>query len=576
MAEESNNPFGINITKRYVSSGGESELYRPQHIGNHGSIELVDYMGGDGTVERVATAGHGAEIFSENPHREDFIRHLSAKGIYEPFKSVQLKFSFQSPIETALTFVYEPGISVNEYSGRYSVMIDSSRSPPLENIRQSLTGKRLEERAEQIYNLLRQNRKEASTKYQELIQVDLARELARIGLGIDNDTKFFWKIDLLTLANFVNKQRDLLDTKSHTKEYVESVAETAKSVAPYSWLALTHPELRKEMILSTPTDDKIVDGPLTEPVWKPSNTSRVTVPDLEKILFERQHFLNHGEFQVVDYMGDDSAFAQAARTSYGAGTKTLGDDKNLIRSLVRDLHTSPIEMCELSFESKAPVFIDPRQAGRHRTLDNHGFMGYMPIGSQFYEIPESEMKYQDRKNRQGRGKYMDPEDKEQIKNLSLGTLNAEKAASIKLRELGAPEEIVRLAKGVGFYTKRWRTGDTHNTGHFLRLRLDAHAQKEIRDYAQLVANAQAAHTPIAHQAIQDYVISGMRLSVKEIELLRNMIQEGKITKDVDLSNIDIYKGVGFIVKKKDSEEKELSREGQGFRAKLERIIRKSE
>jgi len=574
MSEESNNPFGVNLTKRYVSAEGEREIYKPYSIDNHGTVELVDYMGGDGTVERVATAGHGTAIFPERPDQESFIEHLAAKGIYEPFKSVQLKFSVQAPIETALTFVYEPGISVNEYSGRYSVMIDSSRSPPLENIRQSLTGGKLEERAEQIYNLLRENRKEASTKYQELIQVDLARELARIGLGIDNDTKFFWKIDLLTLANFVNKQRALLDTKNHTREYVESIAKTALSIAPASWLALTHPELRREIKLSTPADDIIVDGPLCIYPWNPTITKRVTVRELESLLFEREHFLNHGEFQVVDYLGDDSAFAQAARTSYGTGTKTLGDDKNLIRSLIRDLHTSPIEMCELAFESKAPVFIDPRQAGRHRTLDNHGFMGYTPIGSQFYEIPESEMKYQDRKNKQGRGKEMDPEDRELVKGLALSTLNAEKTNAAQLRELGAPEETVRLAKGVGFYTKRWRTGDTHNTGHFLRLRLDAHAQKEIRDYAQLIANAQAAHTPIAHQAIQDYVINGMRLSVKEIELLRNMIQEGKITKDADLSNLDMYKGVGFIVKKKDSEEKELSREGQGFKAKLERILRK--
>jgi len=111
-------------------------------------------------------------------------------------------------------------------------------------------------------------------------------------------------------------------------------------------------------------------------------------------------------------MGDDSSFAQAARTSYGKGTKKLQDDKNLIKSLIRDLHTTPIEMAELAFESKSPVFSDPRQLGRHRTLEQHGFMGYTPIGSQFYFPSDSEFKHQDRLNRQGRGKEMSPEERE--------------------------------------------------------------------------------------------------------------------------------------------------------------------
>ncbi len=567
--EDVKSPFGINLTKRLVSYFGEEELYKSYSIDDHGEIEFIDYMGGDEIVERVATAGHGRKIFQEKPSQQEFIDYLNAKGIYEPFKSVHLKFSIQAPIETALTLVYEPSVSVNEYSGRYSVMINSSRIPNMQSIINSSENVK---KAIEIQEIIKKNREEAFSKYQELVAIDLARELARVGLGIDNDTRFFWKIDLFNLAQFYNKQGKKLDKYNDTMKYIETIASIAKKVAPYSWSALTNEKLNNGLSLSMPNDDVVVDSSLNPPDWEQSETRRVTVATLEAMLFEKRDFLNNGEFQVVDYMGDDSSFAQAARTSYGEGTKTIQDDKNLIRSLIRDLHTSPIEMAELAFEAKVPVFTDPRQAGRHRTLDNHGFMGYMPIGSQYYSIPDSEMKYQDRKNRQGRGKEMDADDILRSRELILSTLENEKQNASRIRELGAPEEIVRLAKGVGFYTKRWRTGDTHNLGHFLRLRLDAHAQKEIRDYAQLVAEAVAAHTPIAFEAVQDYIINGMRLSAKEIQLLNSRIKDGTLTKDTDLSNLDFYRGVGFVLKKKDTEEKELGREGQAFKAKLEKLI----
>lgn len=578
--EKESAPFGVSLTKRYVSPGGERELYRLYrvgHIGNESVIELVDYMGGDDTAERVATAALGRETFPEKPEQDDFIRHLAAKGIYEPFKSVQLKFSMHVPIETALTFVYEPGVNVNEYSGRYSVMINSSHLPSVDEIALQLSEENKCERAEKIHALLAQGRSGAYTNYEELIKIDLARELSRIGLGIDNHTKFFWKVDLLTLAHLYNRQLPHTRSLNHTKRCINEVAELAKAVAPLSWHALTYEPKHKQLSLTMPSDDAVVDGQLYSARWTLHHTRRITVPALEELLFKREPLLNAGEFQVVDYMGDDSAFAQAARTSYGSGTRTLQDDKNLIRSLIRDLHTSPIEMCELAFESKAPIFIDPRQAGRHRTLDNHGFMGYTPIGSQFYEVPDSEMKHQDRKNRQGRGKDMDAEDIKGARELLTQTLVAERKNADELRALGASEDIVRLAKGVGFYTKRWRTGDTHNLSHFLRLRLDAHAQKEIRDYAQLVARSVEAHTPIAYQAIQDYVINSMRFSTKEQGLLSTMIRQGLLSGDGALDNPENYKGVGFLVpmdKDDPAKGKKLTSEGEQFKAKLNKLLQR--
>lgn len=584
MGDEKNAaPFGISLTKRYVSPGGERELYRPYEVGLRSAssaIELVDYMGGDDTVERVATAGHGRTIFPEQPSQQEFIGHLTAHGIHKPFKSVQLKFSMRVPIETALLFVYEPAASVNEYSGRYSVMINSSHLPSTDEITMLLCNTngaytKQREQAEQIHTLLAKGRAAAYGDYQRLIRLDLARELSRIGLGIDNDTQFFWKADLPTIAHLYNQQRLHVAPLNHTRRCMNEVAELAKAVAPFSWHALTSEVRPRQLPLTLLSDDAVVDTPLSVATWQPRETRRVTVPALEELLFKKETFLNHGEFQVVDYMGNDSAFAQAARTSYGSGTKTLQDDKNLIRSLIRDLHTSPIEMAELAFESKAPVFIDPRQAGRHRTLDNHGFMGYTPIGSQFYEVPDSEMKYQDCKNRQGRGKEMDAEDMQQMRNILTSTLILEQQRAGELRSLGAPESLVRLVKGVGFYTKRWRTGDTHNLGHFLRLRLDAHAQKEIRDYAQLVVHAVEAHTPIAWQAIQDYVINSMHFSTKEQELLAHFMHHGVLAQDDAINNLDNYKGVGFVIsveKEHPEKGKQLTREGEAFKAKLLKLL----
>jgi len=577
-AENQEIPFGINLTKRYVSEGAEKHLFKKDIINNHGEIILVDYMGSDSTIERVATLGFGTEIFPEKPYQRDFVHYLANNGILEPFKSVQLKFSIQSPIETALTFVYEPTVNVNEYSGRYSVMIDTSLTHSIENIlvfNPALSS----EKAREIQNLFIQGRQIAYRTYKELIELDLARELSRSCLGIDNDTRYFWKIDLLSLANFIKKQRALLPIHSHTRNYVEHVASIAKEISPYGWEALMHPNTT-HLTLTMPTDDEIVDPPLNPPLWKPKETKRVIVSSLEEILFTPHQLLNHGQLQAVDYMGDDSSFAQAARTSYGEGTKKIQDDQNLIKSLIRDLHTTPIEMAELSIESKTPVFVDPRQAGRHRTLDNHGFMGYTPIGSQFYFPNNEEFKYQDRLNRQGREKAMKEEEKARAKVILEERLKSQQELSRKLRELGAPEFIVRNAKGVGFYTKRWRTGETHNWNHYLMLRLDSHAQKEMREQAKLINEIHRLHTPTANEALNTYIINALRLNEKEISLI---INQKMLRPDIDIEDLNTYKGIGFVIKKIYKEGNiildeqgnpvlELGREGLAFKEKLKKLL----
>ena len=583
MGENDNAPFGLNTTKRYVSKTGEEELYKIHKISNHGEIELVDYMGGDETVERVATAGHGKSIFTGNPDLSDFMEYLNSHGIYKPFKFVHLKFNMLTPIKTALTFVYEQTASVNEYSGRYSVMIDSSYVPSLEDITGSIKGDLddARKRAEIIRNLYIASRERVYANYGKLIDpsLDMTRELARTALGTDNHTRFFWKIDLLSLANFINRGRKFFNSKDQERDYIEEVSEIAFKVAPESWRALTT-QTSPNLVLKMPRDEDIVDGNLSPSRFGTNLTRRVTVPALENVLFLRDTFLDHGEFQVTDYMGDDISLAQAARVSYGkgdekSGTKVLQDDNALVRSLIRDLHTSPIEMAEIAFEDKSPLFIDPRQAGRHRTLDWHSFMGYVPIGSQFYFPPDSEFKHQDRLNRQGRGKLMSDEDRHIASELLRDSLEVDLNAAHEIRKLGADESIIRDRKGVGFYTKISRTGDAHNLGHFLMLRLDKHAQKEIRDLAELVNEANIIHLPVVNEAQRMHVIDGVRLSTREVKFLSDKKALTQGLREEDLNNIEFYKGYGFVIpvdRNDPSKGQQLSREGEAFKSKLKRLL----
>ncbi|MGV8142294.1 MAG: FAD-dependent thymidylate synthase [Candidatus Pacearchaeota archaeon] len=562
MSSEDKAPFGINHTKRYVSQGAESRLYKIESPANHGEVELVDYMGGDEMVVRVATAGRGTRIFPEHPDQKEFLTHLAASGIYDPFSAVQLKLSMQVPIRAGLEFVYDRSGSVNEYSGRYSTMINSARIPTVSELERSGMSSVKAQRAHEVLVNTRLGTRES---YDKMLEVDFARELARSGLGTNNDTRFYWLMDLPSLASFVLKERKKLSSNDPTRDYVESVAEIARSVAPDSWDALMVGG--DKLNLTMPKDEEVVDHELSRPSWGQGSTKRVVVPELEDKLFTISNFLDHGQFQPVDYMGDDTSLAQAARTSYGDGTKKLSEDRALIRSLIRDAHTSPIEMARLAFESRTPVFTDPRQAARHRTLKQHGFMGETPIGNLFYQPQDSELKYQDRSNRQGRGKSMESEDIAVVRRELARTEALEMDAVRVLRELGTPEDTIRDQKGVGFYTVRWRLGDPHNLGQFLRLRLDAHAQMEVRVFASEIEGAVKAHTPIVHGATRDYVIDSMRLSAAEITHIR----ENGLPSDADLESTDFFDKSKVFTLKKDEKSRKLSREGEGFKGKLKRL-----
>ena len=194
---------------------------------------------------------------------------------------------------------------------------------------------------------------------------------------------------------------------------------------------------------------------------------------------------------------------------------------------------------------------------------------------QFYFPNNDEFKYQDRINRQGRGKIMDEQHLGSAREILTEIFEKQLSLVKDLRERSVPEEYVRRVKGVGFYTKTWRTGDTHNLMHFLRLRDHSHAQHEVREYARQVAEAVSIHTPVAYEAFENYRKNSTAFSHNEMKLLINLANNGLLTGDLDLDNLDIYKGAGFVIKDKEDPtgtKKMLGREGTDFKKKLERLL----
>jgi thymidylate synthase (FAD) len=501
-------PFGISKTKRFVSEGGEKELYLQHGVGKHdsGYVALVDYMGGDGTIEYAATSTRGKGIFHPQPTQQDFFAFLAGNGITRPFKWSQLKFEVQVPISVALRVVYNPAVNVNEYSGRYSVLLKSAAAPPEEKLDPS--------RFKHIQELRERNQ----GRYEALLNENVARELARSVIGSANDTRFYLKIPLDELARMVRERPG--DT-ALTRACLDSMADIASEVAPEAWKALMLGRRRATYpALNFPRDKEIIDPDLSGAPWQEQETRRITVPDLENRLFVAKRVLNHGEFQVTDYMGDDSSPAQAARTSYGEGTKTLTDDKKLIDTLVREKHTSPIEMCELAIVEKTPVMIDPRQLGRHRTLDFTGFLNIHPIGPQFYQPFVEELKKQDRVNRQGRGEPIEQKRVEVVQTLFREAVDDTNRTLEELAVAGVSEELLREQRGVGFYTIVSRTGDPLNWARFLQLRNDPHAQKESQCYAQQVAEALKAHIPATYKAFEDHWFKAVTFGETEQRLIK--------------------------------------------------------
>ena len=251
-------------------------------------------------------------------------------------------------------------------------------------------------------------------------------------------------------------------------------------------------------------------------------TRRPTVPAMEDRMFEVIPCLDHGFVRLIDYMGDDSAIVQAARVSYGKGTKMVRQDRGLLRYLIRHRHTTPLEMCELKLHIKLPMFV-ARQWIRHRTANvNEISARYSVLDKEFYLPDPKDIALQSVSNRQGRGDTLSSQQAARALDiLKRDALQAYDSYQQLLgEEFGIARELARMNLPVNWYTQWYWKVDLHNLLHFLSLRMDAHAQYEIRVFADAIGQIVADWVPHVWEAFQDFRLGGTFLSKQEIELLQ--------------------------------------------------------
>ncbi|HWE75009.1 MAG TPA: FAD-dependent thymidylate synthase [Stellaceae bacterium] len=266
-----------------------------------------------------------------------------------------------------------------------------------------------------------------------------------------------------------------------------------------------------------------------------SQTRRATVPALEEILFTPLEVLDHGFVRVIDYMGDDAAVVQAARVSYGRGTKRVNEDRGLIQYLMRHRHTTPFEMCEIKYHVKLPIFV-ARQWIRHRTANVNEYSArYSILDNEFYLPAPEHLAVQSTSNRQGRGDSLPPDEAARVLDLLREDamrsyrdyaymLNEDESGkSVDENRSGLARELARMNLSLNFYTQWYWKTDLHNLLHFLSLRADAHAQYEIRVYADAMIGTLERWVPLVAEAFRQYRIGGALLSANALAVVKKML-----------------------------------------------------
>ncbi len=267
----------------------------------------------------------------------------------------------------------------------------------------------------------------------------------------------------------------------------------------------------------------------------PRPTLRAVAEGMEKHLYLAHPVLDHGFIRVIDYMGDDAAIVQAARVSYGAGTKHVQNDEGLIRYLMRHWHSTPFEMCEIKLHVKLPVFV-ARQWIRHRTANVNEYSArYSILDREFYIPAPEQLAAQSTVNNQGRGEVLQGDEAarvlEMLKSDAARAYDHYQDMLSQDGQQGLARELARMNLPANIYTQWYWKTDLHNLFHFLRLRADAHAQYEIRVYAEAIANCVADWVPLAYGAFQDYRMGGATLSAKALDCLRRMLKGEAVTQE---------------------------------------------
>ena len=272
-----------------------------------------------------------------------------------------------------------------------------------------------------------------------------------------------------------------------------------------------------------------------------NKTKRVTAPELEKILYEAIPLLDHGFIRVVDYMGDDTSIVQAARVSYGKGTKKVSTDAGLIKYLMRHWHSTPFEMCEIKYHVKLPIFI-ARQWIRHRTANVNEYSArYSILDKEFYLPAQEHLAAQSKSNRQGRGDVLEGEQAKKVLDLlkndaertyeNYETMLNEKydGSIIDENGVGLARELARMNLTLNTYTQWYWKTDLLNLMNFLRLRADHHAQYEIRTYADAMLDTLKRWVPITYDAFMDYRVGGTEVSDKGKKVIQKLIKGDKVS-----------------------------------------------
>lgn len=272
-------------------------------------------------------------------------------------------------------------------------------------------------------------------------------------------------------------------------------------------------------------------------------TRRATVATLEEILYQPLPVLDHGFVRVVDYMGDDNAVVQAARVSYGKGTKKVSEDAGLIKYLMRHWHSTPFEMCEIKYHVKLPIFV-ARQWIRHRTANVNEYSArYSILDKEFYLPSPEHLAVQSAINRQGRGDVLKPEQAKQVLNLlredsercygSYQEMLNEKedGAVIDESKQGLARELARMDLTLNYYTQWYWKTDLHNLMHFLRLRGDDHAQYEIRAYADVMMETLKRWVPLTFAAFEEYRAGAAHISATGLAIIKRMLEGEKVTQE---------------------------------------------
>ncbi len=272
-------------------------------------------------------------------------------------------------------------------------------------------------------------------------------------------------------------------------------------------------------------------------------TKRAMSKEIDDVLYDAIPVLDKGFVRVVDYMGNDAAVTQAARVSYGKGTKTVNKDKGLIDYLMRHRHTTPFEMCEIKFHIKLPIFI-ARQWIRHRTANVNEYSARYSVLSKEFYIPEpNQLAVQSMTNMQGRGETLNAEESARVLEILKGDsercydhyqemLNQDEQENIlDENRSGLTRELARMNLTMNYYTEWYWKIDLHNLLHFISLRADSHAQYEIRAYAEVMADLVQKWVPFSYEAFVKYRQNATHLSEAATAIVKKLIHGEKIDPD---------------------------------------------